>query len=115
MVRYHMYDLPKKDILAKSKFSAKLAGLPRFMTGKQLIEIGHMLNATAWIIPRNSQEPKSSSNNKMREQKTSHDKKPTPRNTYKTNDSYNQQISSWSDDILDTLNDHTKQLCQPPQ
>ncbi|CAI2186275.1 1380_t:CDS:1 [Funneliformis geosporum] len=34
MVRYHMCDLPKKDILAKSKFSAKLAGLPRFTTGK---------------------------------------------------------------------------------
>ncbi|CAI2186091.1 9328_t:CDS:2 [Funneliformis geosporum] len=47
MVRYHMCDLPKKNILAKLKFSAKLAGLSRFMTGKQLIEIGHMLNATA--------------------------------------------------------------------
>ncbi|CAI2186631.1 18120_t:CDS:1, partial [Funneliformis geosporum] len=34
MVRYHMCDLPKKDILAKSKFSAKLARLPRFTTGK---------------------------------------------------------------------------------
>jgi len=52
MVRYHMCDLPKKEILDKSKFSAKLAGLPRFTTGKQLVEIGHMLNATAWIIPR---------------------------------------------------------------
>ncbi|CAI2197982.1 16727_t:CDS:1, partial [Funneliformis geosporum] len=52
MVRYHMCNLPKKDILAKSKFSAKLAGLPRFTTGKQFIEIGHILNATAWIIPR---------------------------------------------------------------
>ncbi|CAI2190470.1 5982_t:CDS:1, partial [Funneliformis geosporum] len=41
MVRYHKGDLPKKDKLAKSKFSAKLAGLPRFTTGKQLIEIGH--------------------------------------------------------------------------
>ncbi|CAI2198508.1 16409_t:CDS:1, partial [Funneliformis geosporum] len=28
MVKYHMCDLPKKDILAKSKFSAKLVGLP---------------------------------------------------------------------------------------
>ncbi|CAI2200819.1 2678_t:CDS:2, partial [Funneliformis geosporum] len=52
MVRYHMCDLLKKDILAKSKFSAKLARLPRFTTRKQLIEIGHMLNATAWIIPK---------------------------------------------------------------
>src|SRR5215216_4511020 len=51
MVRYHMCDLPKKEILDKSKFSAKLAGLPRFTTGKQLVEIGHMLNATTWIIP----------------------------------------------------------------
>ncbi|CAI2199681.1 15858_t:CDS:1, partial [Funneliformis geosporum] len=41
MVTYYMCDLPKKDILTKSKFSAKLAGLPRFTTGKQLIEIGH--------------------------------------------------------------------------
>ncbi|CAI2196593.1 4515_t:CDS:1, partial [Funneliformis geosporum] len=47
MVRYHMCDLPKKDIFTKSKFSAKLARLPRFTTGKQLIEIGHMLNVTA--------------------------------------------------------------------
>ncbi|CAI2183067.1 2947_t:CDS:1, partial [Funneliformis geosporum] len=34
MVRYHICDLPKKDILAKSKFSAKLAELSRFTTGK---------------------------------------------------------------------------------
>ncbi|CAI2192579.1 8068_t:CDS:2 [Funneliformis geosporum] len=34
MVRYHMCDLPKKDILAKSKFFAVLAELPRFTTGK---------------------------------------------------------------------------------
>ncbi|CAI2191730.1 6384_t:CDS:2, partial [Funneliformis geosporum] len=47
-----MCDLSKKDILAKLKYSAKLAGLPRFMTRKQLIEIGHMLNATAWIVPK---------------------------------------------------------------
>ncbi|CAI2193120.1 4564_t:CDS:2 [Funneliformis geosporum] len=47
IVKYHICDLPKKDILAKSKFSAKLARLPRFTTGKQLIEIGHSLNATA--------------------------------------------------------------------
>ncbi|CAI2197988.1 14804_t:CDS:2, partial [Funneliformis geosporum] len=50
MVRVHGCDLPKKDILAKSKFSAKLAGLPRFTTGKQLLDIGHMVNAMAWII-----------------------------------------------------------------
>ncbi|CAI2198069.1 18795_t:CDS:2, partial [Funneliformis geosporum] len=42
----------KEDILAKSKFLAKLAGLPRFTTGKQLLDIGHMVNAMAWIIPK---------------------------------------------------------------
>src|SRR5215216_3989410 len=52
MVRVHRCDLPKKDILAKSKFSVKLAGLPRFTTGKQLLDIGHMVNALAWIIPK---------------------------------------------------------------
>ena len=40
------------NILARSKFSAKLAGLPRFTNGKQLVDIGRMLNATSWIIPR---------------------------------------------------------------
>ncbi|CAI2200773.1 7282_t:CDS:2, partial [Funneliformis geosporum] len=49
---HHGHKKPLADILAKSKFSAKLAGLSRFTTGKQLIEIGHMLNATAWIIPK---------------------------------------------------------------
>src|SRR5215208_839743 len=52
MVRVHRCDLPKKDILAKSKFSAKLAGLPRFTTGKQLLDIGHMVNALAWVTPK---------------------------------------------------------------
>ncbi|CAI2198028.1 12379_t:CDS:2, partial [Funneliformis geosporum] len=52
MVRVHGCDLPKKDILAKSKFLAKLAGLPRFTTGKQLLDIEHMVNAMAWIIPK---------------------------------------------------------------
>ncbi|CAI2199470.1 14481_t:CDS:2, partial [Funneliformis geosporum] len=36
------------DILARSKFSAKLAGLPRFTNGKQLNDIGHMVNALSW-------------------------------------------------------------------
>ncbi|CAI2196432.1 13988_t:CDS:1, partial [Funneliformis geosporum] len=52
IVRYHMYDSPKKDILAKSKYSIKLAVFPRFTMGKQLIEIRHILNAIAWIIPQ---------------------------------------------------------------
>lgn len=47
-----MCDLPRIDILARSKFSAKLAGLPRYTNGKQLVDIGRMLNATSWIIPR---------------------------------------------------------------
>ncbi|CAI2188405.1 9090_t:CDS:1, partial [Funneliformis geosporum] len=34
MVRVHMCDLPRADILAHSKFSAKLASLSRFTTGK---------------------------------------------------------------------------------
>ncbi|CAI2188132.1 4949_t:CDS:2, partial [Funneliformis geosporum] len=42
MVRVHMCDQSRAEILARSKFSAKLAGLPRFMTGKQLEEIGKM-------------------------------------------------------------------------
>jgi hypothetical protein len=52
MVRFHMCDLPGKDVLARSKFSAKLAGLPRFTTAMQLFDIGRMINATSWIIPR---------------------------------------------------------------
>ena len=52
MVRVHMCDLTRIDILARSKFSAKLAGLPRFTNGKQLVDIGRMLNATSWIILR---------------------------------------------------------------
>ena len=52
MVRIHSCDLPRIDVLARSKFSAKLAGLPRFTNGKQLMDIGRMLNATSWIIPR---------------------------------------------------------------
>ncbi|CAI2193674.1 1884_t:CDS:2, partial [Funneliformis geosporum] len=32
IVRVHMCDQPHADILAHSKFSAKLAGLPRFTT-----------------------------------------------------------------------------------
>ncbi|CAI2188416.1 8506_t:CDS:2 [Funneliformis geosporum] len=47
MVRVHGCDLPKKDILAKSKFSAKLVGLPRFTTRKQLLDIGYIVNAIA--------------------------------------------------------------------
>ncbi|CAI2182349.1 10533_t:CDS:1, partial [Funneliformis geosporum] len=41
----HMCDLPKKEILDKSKFSTKLAGLPRFTTEKQLSDIDRMVNA----------------------------------------------------------------------
>ncbi|CAI2189040.1 15233_t:CDS:1 [Funneliformis geosporum] len=52
MVRVHGCDLPKKDILAKSKFSAKLVGLLRFTTRKQLLDIGYMVNTIAWIIPK---------------------------------------------------------------
>jgi len=52
MVRVHMCDLVRADILARSTFSAKLAGLPRFTTGKQLAEIGKMVDATAWVIPK---------------------------------------------------------------
>ncbi|CAI2200360.1 1685_t:CDS:1, partial [Funneliformis geosporum] len=48
MVRCHMCDLSREDILARSKFSAKLAGLPRFTNGKQLTDIGHMVNALSW-------------------------------------------------------------------
>ncbi|CAI2194361.1 1004_t:CDS:1, partial [Funneliformis geosporum] len=52
MVTVHRCDLAKKDILAKSKFSAKLAELPRFTTEKQLLDIGHMVNTLTWIIPK---------------------------------------------------------------
>ena len=52
MVRFHMCDLMKKDILERSKFAAKLASLPRHTTGKQLIEIARMIDATAWVIPK---------------------------------------------------------------
>ena len=45
-----MCDLPNKEIRDKSKFSAKLAGLPRNTTGKQLFDIGRMVNAATWVI-----------------------------------------------------------------
>src|SRR5215216_2757391 len=47
-----MCNLSGKEIREKSKFSAKLAGLPRNTTGKQLIDMAHMVNATSWIIPK---------------------------------------------------------------
>ncbi|CAI2198899.1 456_t:CDS:1, partial [Funneliformis geosporum] len=52
IVRCHMCDLSRGDILARSKFSVKLAGLPRFTNGKQLADISHMVNAISWIIPK---------------------------------------------------------------
>ncbi|CAI2192448.1 6297_t:CDS:2, partial [Funneliformis geosporum] len=52
IVRVHMCDQSHSDILARSKFSAKLAGLPRFRTGKQLKEIRRMVYAIAWVIPK---------------------------------------------------------------
>ncbi|CAI2196197.1 6058_t:CDS:2, partial [Funneliformis geosporum] len=48
MVRVHMCDQSCAEILARSKFSAKLASLPRYMTGRQLEEIGKMVDATVW-------------------------------------------------------------------
>ncbi|CAI2192899.1 17858_t:CDS:1, partial [Funneliformis geosporum] len=48
MVRVHMCDQSRAEILAHSKFSAKLASLPRFTTGRQLEKIGKMVNTTAW-------------------------------------------------------------------
>ncbi|CAI2194177.1 9359_t:CDS:2, partial [Funneliformis geosporum] len=47
MVRIHMCDQSRSDILARFKFLAKLASLPRFTTGKQLEEIGRMIDAIA--------------------------------------------------------------------
>ncbi|CAI2198049.1 20280_t:CDS:1, partial [Funneliformis geosporum] len=52
MVRIHMCDQSRAEILACLKFSAKLAGLPRFMTDKQLEEIGKMVDAIAWVFPK---------------------------------------------------------------
>ena len=52
MVRFHMCDLSKDQILERSKFSAKLTCLPRYTTGKDLSELGVMTNATTWIIPK---------------------------------------------------------------
>ncbi|CAI2188189.1 19054_t:CDS:2 [Funneliformis geosporum] len=52
MVRFHMCDLSHGDILARSKFSAKLAGLPHFTNGKQLTDIEHMVNTLSWVIPK---------------------------------------------------------------
>jgi hypothetical protein len=52
MVRIHMCNLSGKEIREKSKYSAKLAGLPRNTTGKQLIDIAKMVHATAWVIPK---------------------------------------------------------------
>ncbi|CAI2188285.1 2671_t:CDS:2 [Funneliformis geosporum] len=52
IVGVQMCDQSRSDILVCSKFSAKLASLPRFITGKQLEEIGRMVDAIAWIIPK---------------------------------------------------------------
>ncbi|CAI2195909.1 1566_t:CDS:1, partial [Funneliformis geosporum] len=48
MVRVHMCDQSHAEILARSKFSAKLTGLLSFTTGRQLEEIEKMVDATAW-------------------------------------------------------------------
>ncbi|CAI2193637.1 14022_t:CDS:2 [Funneliformis geosporum] len=45
IIRVHMCNLLCADILACSKFLAKLTGLPIFMTSKQLAEIGKMVDA----------------------------------------------------------------------
>ena len=52
MVRFHMCDLTRDQVLGRSKFSAKLTCLPRYTTGKDLSDLGLMTNATTWIIPK---------------------------------------------------------------
>jgi hypothetical protein len=51
-VRIHMCDMNRKEIQDRSKFSKKLTNLPRGTTARDLLEIGKMLDATAWIVPK---------------------------------------------------------------
>jgi len=52
MIRFHRSNLPRVDIQNKSKYSIKLTNLPRNTTARDLLDIGHMTEATAWIVPR---------------------------------------------------------------
>jgi hypothetical protein len=52
MVRFHICTLPRKEIQDRSKFSAKLTNLPRNTTARHLLDIGRMIDATAWVVPK---------------------------------------------------------------
>ena len=52
MIRFHRCNAPRTSIQAKSKFSIKLTNLPRNTTARDLLDIGRMVEASAWIIPR---------------------------------------------------------------
>jgi len=52
MIRFHRSNALRTAIQDKSKYSIKLTNLPRNTTSRDLMDIGRMTEATAWIVPR---------------------------------------------------------------
>src|SRR5215204_3520973 len=52
MIRFHRSNALRTAIQDKSKHSIKITNLPRNTTSRDLMDIGRMSEATAWIVPR---------------------------------------------------------------